>query len=101
VIEPAGFIGLRRSRHRSPDSLNDDAMKITDIETYTVSAVWKIWLFIRVRTDSDLYGVGEATINGFIKATESAVHELRSSHGKSKVVLWDSLLCESNLFVRI
>ena len=52
-------------------------MKITEIETYTVSAVWKNWLFIRVRTDSDLYGVGEATINGFIKATEAAVHELK------------------------
>src|SRR5215813_11947603 len=52
-------------------------MKITDIETYTVSAGWKNWLFIRVRTDSDLYGIGEATINGFIKATEAAVHELK------------------------
>lgn len=52
-------------------------MKIIDIETYTVSAVWKNWLFIRVVTDEGVYGVGEATINGFIKATESAVHELK------------------------
>ena len=52
-------------------------MKITDIETYTVSVEWKNWLFIRVRTDSDLYGIGEATINGFIKTTEAAVHELK------------------------
>jgi galactonate dehydratase len=52
-------------------------MKIIDIETYTVSAVWKNWLFIRVVTDEGIYGVGEATINGFIKATEAAVHELK------------------------
>ena len=52
-------------------------MKITAIETYTVSAEWKNWLFIRVLTDTELYGIGEATINGFIKTTEAAVHELK------------------------
>jgi galactonate dehydratase len=52
-------------------------MKITDIETYTVSVDWKNWLFIKVRTDTEFYGVGEATINGFIKTTEAAVHELK------------------------
>lgn len=51
-------------------------MKITNIETYTVSAGWKNWLFIKVYTDKGLYGIGEATINGFIKTTEAAVHEL-------------------------
>ena len=44
-------------------------MKITHIETYTVSAEWKNWLFVKVITDSGLYGVAEATINGFIKTT--------------------------------
>lgn len=52
-------------------------MKITDIETYSLSAGWKNWLFIRVLTDSGVYGIGEATINGFIKTTEAAVHELK------------------------
>ena len=52
-------------------------MKITDIETYSVSAGWKNWLFIKVNTDEGLYGIGEATINGFIKTTEAAVHELK------------------------
>jgi len=51
-------------------------MKITSIETYPVGAGWKNWLFIKVCTDSDLYGIGEATLNGFIKTTEAAVHEL-------------------------
>lgn len=52
-------------------------MKITGIETYTVSAGWKNWLFIKVFTDTELYGIGEATINGFIKTTEAAVLELK------------------------
>jgi galactonate dehydratase len=52
-------------------------MKITAIETYPVGAGWKNWLFVRVMTDEDgLYGVSEATINGFIKTTEAAIDEL-------------------------
>jgi galactonate dehydratase len=51
-------------------------MKITKIETYTVSAGWKNWLFVKVCTDTEWYGIGEATLNGFTKTTEAAVHEL-------------------------
>lgn len=51
-------------------------MKITAIETYTVSAGWKNWLFVKVCTDTQWHGIGEATINGFTKTTETAVHEL-------------------------
>ncbi|NQW16958.1 MAG: mandelate racemase/muconate lactonizing enzyme family protein [Chloroflexi bacterium] len=52
-------------------------MKIEAIETYPVGAGWKNWLFVRVMTDEDgLYGVSEATINGFIKTTEAAISEL-------------------------
>jgi galactonate dehydratase len=49
---------------------------ITRVETYTVSAAWKNWLFVRVCTDAEIYGISEATINGFIATTETAVHEL-------------------------
>ncbi len=51
-------------------------MRITQIETFTVSAGWKNWLFVHVHTDSGLIGLGEGTLNGFIKTTEAAVHEL-------------------------
>lgn len=51
-------------------------MKITKVETYTVGAGWKNWLFVKVCTDSDVYGISEATMNGFIATTETAVHEL-------------------------
>ncbi len=51
-------------------------MRITHLETITVSAGWKNWLFVRVHTDSGLYGLGEGTLNGFIKTTEAAVREL-------------------------
>ena len=52
-------------------------MKITAIETYTVGVEWKNWLFLRVLTDEGLHGIGEATMNGFIKTTEAAIHELK------------------------
>src|ERR1700722_9675948 len=51
-------------------------IRITDIETYAVSAGWKNWLLVKVCTDSGLHGIGEATMNGFVKTTEAAVHEL-------------------------
>lgn len=52
-------------------------MRIIEIETYTVGAGWKNWLFVRVLTDSGLYGIGEGTLNGFIRTTEAGVHELK------------------------
>lgn len=51
-------------------------MRIERIETYTVSAGWKNWLFVKVFTDSGLYGIGEGTLNGFIKTTETGIYEL-------------------------
>lgn len=51
-------------------------MKITSIETITVSAGWKNWLFVRVHADGGFHGIGEGTLNGFIRTTEAAVHEL-------------------------
>jgi galactonate dehydratase len=51
-------------------------MLIARIETYAVGAGWKNWLFVRVVTDEGLYGIGEATLNGFIRTTEAAVREL-------------------------
>jgi len=51
-------------------------MKIKQIETITVGAGWKNWLFVRVHTDDGLYGLGEGSLNGFIKTTEAAIQEL-------------------------
>jgi len=51
-------------------------MKITSIETFTVSAVWKNWLFVKVHTDHGIHGIGEGTMNGFIKTGEACIHEL-------------------------
>ena len=52
-------------------------MKITEIETFAVGAGWKNWLFVKVHTDAGIHGVGEGTLNGFIKTTEAGVHELK------------------------
>ncbi|MFY9931609.1 MAG: D-galactonate dehydratase, partial [Streptosporangiaceae bacterium] len=51
-------------------------MKVVDVETYAVGAGWKNWLFVRVLTDEGLHGIGEATLNGFGRTCEAAVHEL-------------------------
>jgi galactonate dehydratase len=51
-------------------------LKITSIETCALSAGWKNWLLVKVQTDSGLHGIGEGTLNGFIKTTQTAVHEL-------------------------
>ncbi|NDH54017.1 MAG: mandelate racemase/muconate lactonizing enzyme family protein [Betaproteobacteria bacterium] len=51
-------------------------MKIVGIETCAVSAGWKNWLFVTVRTDSGIHGLGEGTLNGFIRTTEAAVREI-------------------------
>jgi galactonate dehydratase len=51
-------------------------MKIARIETITVSAGWKNWLVTRVHTDDGHTGLGEGTLNGFVRTIETAVHEL-------------------------
>ena len=51
-------------------------MKIVGIETFTVGAGWKNWLFVRLQTDKGITGLGEGTLNGFIRTTEAAVREL-------------------------
>ena len=52
-------------------------MKIVDVETFPVGAGWKNWLFVRVLTDDGVHGIGEATLNGFTRTCEAAVHELK------------------------
>ncbi len=51
-------------------------MKITGIETHIAGNPWKNWLFVVVRTDEGIHGVGEGTINGFTKTTAAAVEDL-------------------------
>ena len=51
-------------------------MRITEIETFAVGAGWKNWLFVKVHTDAGLHGIGEGTLNGFIRTTEAGIREL-------------------------
>lgn len=51
-------------------------MKVISVETYPVGAGWKNWLFVQVTTDEGIRGIGEATLNGFGRTCEAAVHEL-------------------------
>ena len=51
-------------------------MRIARVETITVGAGWKNWLFVRVHADDGLSGLGEGTLNGFVRTIETAVHEV-------------------------
>jgi len=51
-------------------------MKITHVETFICGNPWKNWLFTRVHTDEEIYGVGEGTLNGFARTVETAIQEL-------------------------
>src|SRR5437773_12330438 len=53
-------------------------MKITNVKTYIVGNPWKNWVFTKLETNEGLYGIGEATLNGFAKTVEAAIHELKS-----------------------
>lgn len=52
-------------------------MKITNVKTYIAGNDWKNWVFTRVETDEGIHGIGEATLNGFARTVEAAVHELK------------------------
>lgn len=52
-------------------------MKITDVKTYIVGNPWKNWVFTRVETDEGVHGIGEATLNGFARTVEAAIHEMK------------------------
>jgi galactonate dehydratase len=54
-----------------------DFMKITDVTTYIIGNPWKNWVFTRVDTVEGIHGIGEATLNGFAKTVEAAIHELK------------------------
>jgi galactonate dehydratase len=50
-------------------------MKIAGFETFLANAGLRNYLFIRLRTDTDLTGIGEATLEWQEKTVETLVHE--------------------------
>ena len=52
-------------------------MKITDVQTFIVGNPWKNWVFIKLHTDTGIYGIGEATSHRQAKTAETAVLEMR------------------------
>ena len=74
-------------------------MIIQDFDTSIVGNTWKNWLFIRVTTDTGLHGVGEASLNGFARTVEAAIHELgRFFLGKSP---YDIELLKSDMMKKV
>jgi hypothetical protein len=55
-------------------------MRISGVSTFLVGNPWKNWLFVRVDTDENIYGVGEGTLNGFSATVEAAIRELEPAY---------------------
>lgn len=52
-------------------------MKITEIKTFLVDAVWRNWVLVKVETDSSIHGWGEASMEmNEDVAPEAAVHRM-------------------------
>ncbi len=52
-------------------------MKIIDIKTTIVNAEMRNWVFVKVITDKDLYGWGEATVEWKTRAVVGAIDDLK------------------------
>ncbi len=52
-------------------------MKIIDIQTTIVNAEMRNWVFVKVITDKDLYGWGEATVEWKTRAVVGAIEDLK------------------------
>ena len=50
--------------------------EITGYDTAIVGNPWKNWFFLRLESDSGVYGIGEASLNGFVRTVATAVSEL-------------------------
>lgn len=52
-------------------------MKIKEIKTYFVSAVWRNFVIVEVTIDDGIKGYGEGTLGDFEKTVEAAVNDLK------------------------
>ena len=52
-------------------------MKIIDIKTTIVNAEMRNWIFVKVITDKDLYGWGEATVEWKTRAVVGAIEDIK------------------------
>jgi galactonate dehydratase len=52
-------------------------MKVTHLDVFPVSAGWRTWVFVRLRTDNGLTGWGEATLVFADAAVVGAIEDLR------------------------
>ena len=52
-------------------------MKIIDIKTTIVNAEMRNWVFVKVITDDDIYGWGEATVEWKTRAVVGAIEDIK------------------------
>jgi len=70
-------------------------MQIRDVQTFITWGAPRNWVFVKVLTDTELYGWGEATLEGKEETVRSAVHELaKGLDGKDPLAVelhWQAL----------
>ncbi|MBM3265209.1 MAG: galactonate dehydratase [candidate division Zixibacteria bacterium] len=54
-------------------------MKVREIRTYITWGEPRNWVFVKVLTDTELYGWGEGTLEGKETTVEAAIHEIGAS----------------------
>ena len=52
-------------------------MKIIDIKTTIVNAEMRNWVFVKVITDDDIYGWGEATVEWKTRSVVGAIEDIK------------------------
>ena len=74
-------------------------MKITGVETYLVGNPWKNWVFVKLLTDSGIYGIGEGSLGHFSKTVETAIHEMKPFYLGLEVFQTEMLVNRLNRYV--
>jgi galactonate dehydratase len=74
-------------------------MKITDIKTYLYHAGIANWQFVKVETDEDIHGWGEACLDGYDLSSVSAVETMKEyfigKDPRNIELHWDTIYRES------
>lgn len=50
--------------------------KIVAFETFVIGNPWKNWVLLKLQTADGSYGIGEASLNGFVHSVVSAIQDL-------------------------
>ena len=76
-------------------------MIIKDIKTLVVNAEMRNWVFVKIITDQDIYGWGEATVEWKTRAVVGAIEDLKPLliGNQTFKCFTSNMICDGNLFL--